>query len=99
MYGLPYKDIDYCKHGMPYRKITRLRNNVFTWMPRPLCKQDCDSMNGNRHKAEAQRTPSGKKQDWGDQPLFDQSDLYVIPEALIYEIFGGILSSMPSSSE
>ena len=35
----------------------------------------------------------------GDQPLFDQSDLYVIPEALIYEIFGGILSSMPSSSE
>ena len=30
---------------------------------------------------------------------FDQSDLYVIPEALIYEIFGGILSSTPSSSE
>ena len=40
-----------------------------------------------------------KKQDWGDQPLFDQSDLYVIPEALIYDIFGGILSSMPNSSE
>ena len=45
------------------------------------------------------RMPSGRKQDWGDQPLFDQSDLYVIPEALIYEIFGGILSSMPNSSE
>ena len=42
--------------------------------------------------------PSGKK-NWGDQPLFDQSDLYVIPEALIYEIFGGILSSTPSSNE
>ena len=67
--------------------------------PRPLCDKDCDSMDGNRHKATAQRMPSGKKQDWGDQPLFDQSDLYVIPEALIYEIFGGILSSMPSSSE
>ena len=49
--------------------------------------------------ATAQRMPSGRKQDWGDQPLFDQSDLYVIPEALIYEIFGGILSSTPSSSE
>ena len=56
-------------------------------------------MDGNRPKSAAQRTPSGKKQDWGDQPLFDQSDLYVIPEALIYEIFGGILSSMPSSNE
>ena len=22
MYGIPYKDIDYCKYGMPYRKRT-----------------------------------------------------------------------------
>ena len=43
--------------------------------------------------------PNGKNQDWGDQPLFDQSDLYVIPEALISEIYGGILSSTPSSNE
>ena len=48
-------------------------------------------MDGNRHKATAQRMPSGRKQDWGDQPLFDHPDLYVIPEALIYEIFCGIL--------
>ena len=60
---------------------------------------DCDSMHGKRHKATAQRMPNGKKQDWGDQPLFDQSDLYVIPEALIYEIFNGFHSSTPSSSE
>ena len=39
------------------------------------------------------------KQDWGDQPLFNQSDLYVIPEALIDEIFGGIHSSTPSANE
>ena len=50
-------------------------------------------MDGNRHKATAQLMPSGRKQDWGDQPLFDQSDLYVIPEALIYEIFGCIMNS------
>ena len=53
--------------------------------------KDCDSMYVNGH--------SGKKQCWSDQPLFDQSDLYVIPEALIYEIFNGILSSTPSSNE
>ena len=56
-------------------------------------------MDGNRHQVTAQRMPSGIKQDWGDQPLFDQSDVYVIPEALIYETFGGIISSMPNSSE
>ena len=39
MYGLPYKDIDYCKYGMQYRKRTRLWNNVFQWNPKPLCKK------------------------------------------------------------
>ena len=29
MWGLPYRDIDDCKYGMPYRKRTRLWNNVF----------------------------------------------------------------------
>ena len=67
--------------------------------PKLLCNKDCDNIDGNRSKAAAQWMPRGKKQDLGDQPLFDQSDLYVIPEALIYEIFGGILSSTPSSNE
>ena len=58
-----------------------------------LKSKDSDSKDGNRHKATAQRMPGGKKQDCGDQPLFDQSDLYVVPEALIYEIFGGIMNS------
>ena len=66
---------------------------------RLLCNKDCDSMDRNKHKATAERIPGGKKQDWGDQPLFYRSDLYVIPEALIYEIFNGILSSTPSSNE
>ena len=48
-------------------------------------------MVSNRHKATAQRMPSGKKQYWGDQSLFDQSEFFVIPEALIYEIFCGMI--------
>ena len=47
-------------------------------------------MDGNRPKAIAQWMRNGKKQDWSDQPLFGQSDLYVIPEALIYDIFNCI---------
>ena len=56
-------------------------------------------MDGNKHIACAQRGPSGPKETWSNQPRFAQNELYVIPEALIYEIFGGILSSMPSSNE
>ena len=29
MWGLPFKDIDYCKYGMPYRKRTRIWNYMF----------------------------------------------------------------------
>ena len=75
------------------------KNNSIAWRPGPLGNKDCDSMDGNRHKATAQQMSSGNEKDWGDQPLFDQSDLYVIPEALIYEIFFGILSSTPSFND
>ena len=61
MNDLPYVDIVYCKYGTPYRKRTRLWNNVSQWLPKPLCETDCDSMNGNKHKATAQRLPNGKK--------------------------------------
>ena len=51
-------------------------------------KKDCDSMNGNKHKATAHKLPKGKNQkDWENQPSFKQSDLYVIPEGLVYDIF------------
>ena len=29
MLDLPFKDVDYCSYGMPYRKQTRLWNNFF----------------------------------------------------------------------
>ena len=73
---------------MPYRKRTRLWNNLKSWNPRPLCKKDCGQMEGNRHKETAQRAPSGKKQYWTENyTLFKQADLYRIPESLIREIF------------
>ena len=94
MFDLPYKDIDYCKYGMKYRKRTRLWNNITTWVPKALCNKDCGNIEGNRHVATAQRMPSGKRCDWGDRPLFKQSELYVIPEPLILEI----LESLPENT-
>ena len=48
MWGIPFKDIDYCRYGLPYRKRTRIWNNVFRWEPKPLCNKVCNSMNGTR---------------------------------------------------
>ena len=89
MYGLPYKDIDYCKYGMPYRKRTRLWNNVFNWTPRPLCKRDCGSMDisGKRHITIAQQSPNKTSKSNNQIWSYQTSQLYVIPSALIYEIF------------
>ena len=57
-------------------------------------------MDGNRHKEVAQRLPSGSRGGWENQPRHTQTDLYVIPEDLIYEIFDGmVLKTCLSSSE
>ena len=86
MYGIPYKDIDYCKYGMPYRKRTRLWNNIFQWNPKPLCKKDCGNIVDGKHIAHAQRGPSiGLLNN-----RFHQNELYVIPEQLIHDIFNSI---------
>ena len=77
---------------MKYRKRTRLWNNILTFKPRPLCNKDCGNIENNKHKATAQRMPSGTKNTWGDKPLFKQTDLYIIPESLIKHIFETVSS-------
>ena len=89
MYGIPYKDIDYCKYGMPYRKRTRLWNNVFNWIPKELCKKDCGNITDNKHNATAQRGPSKHL----INNMFNQSDLYVVPEQLIRDILVRVTSA------
>ena len=95
MEDLPYGDIDYCKYGMLYRKRTRIWNNIVSWEARPLCLKDCGNMDntGRKHKATAQRMPSGKKATWGEQPLFRQDELYRIPAELINELLTTILNN------
>ena len=84
MWGIPFKDVDYCRYGLPYRKRTRIWNNVFRWEPKPLCNKDCNSMNATRtrHIQEAQRSGSTAERRLTQQ-RFKQSELYRVPSELI----------------
>ncbi len=86
MYGMPYVDVDYCKYGMGYRKRTRLWNNVSKWKSQPLCKKDCGSMIGNKHRQTAQQGPCSTH----PNNSLIQTELYMIPATLIYEILESI---------
>ena len=91
MQDLPYKDIDYCKYGMPYRKRTRLWNNIDIWTPRPMCTRDCDSMDETRkrHRESAQR--GATRQNKANKHR--QSELHVVPSSLITEILAKVVTS------
>ena len=86
MKGFHFVDVDYCRYGMPYRKRTRLWNNVHGYKPRPLCKRDCRSMNGKRHKETAQRGSSRIAGGGRDDNKHKQDELYRIPSELVEEI-------------
>ena len=91
MWGIPFKDVDYCRYGMPYRKRTRIWNSIFNWDPRPLCKTECLAMNETktRHKEEAQRAGSTAERRLTGR-RFKQSELYRVPAELIREILESI---------
>ena len=94
MRQIPFDDVDYCKYGMPYRKRTRLWNNIniHRWKPKALCKKDCGMMNeeGTRHQQVAQRG-KGKAEDRANQRCFRQAELYKVPSELIKEILTAII--------
>ena len=74
--GLPFKDVDYCVYGAPYRKRTRLWGRLpLEWRPRELCRRDCHACGPHgRHKASAQNRE------------FSLNTLHTIPQPLVWEI-------------
>ena len=74
---LPYKDVDYCKYGTIYQKPTRLWGYFPThWVPRPLCRRDCDACGLNRKHPEQAQKGNG----------FSVHQLHIVPAALVSEI-------------
>ena len=76
--GIPFRTVDYCKYGMPYRKRTCIWTDT-QWVPeKDLCQYDCQASNGRKHTAYAQQGPPG--------PTFTQTQLYRIPAELCEEL-------------
>ena len=91
MSNLHYTDVDYCKYGMPYRKRTRLWNNILTFLPRPLCKYDCPATLAGckRHANTAQKGPNitatGR-----DLNSNRRAELYRVPRELVLHLLQAV---------
>ena len=85
MQNRPYTDVDYCKYGMPYRKRTRLWNNI-KWQGRPLCRRDCGHIieGTNRHEQIAQRFPHNN--DDTHHQRWTATELGRVPHELVHDI-------------
>lgn len=82
---LTFRDVSYCKYGLPFRKQTRIWTNCYEWLPRPLCKKDCDFMIGNRHKSSA----GNGRSCWTDKS-FTRSEKGMVPQQLCNEILNSL---------
>jgi len=83
MQGIHFRDVSYCKYGKPYRKNTRIWTNIGDrWLSQPICRRDCESMDGTRHIATAQKGPERD----GRGGNFTRHELYAVPTRLCEEL-------------
>lgn len=79
MWDIPFSDASYCKYGYSYRKQTRFWNNINLILR--ICKKDCNSMNGRKHKGSA---GNGRKK-YSDKS-YKLTEKYSIPPELCKDI-------------
>ena len=87
--GIPYKDVSYCKHRTPYRKLTRLWTDLGGhWDPKPTCLvEKCDhKAKYGYHAKSAQKRGSKIKGRYPEDDTFTREELYRIPAELCDEI-------------
>ncbi len=66
MNELRYVDVDDCKNGMPYRKRTRLWNNLVEFKPTDLLNRACGNLVDGKHRETERRATSVWKRRWSD---------------------------------
>lgn len=85
LFSVPYKDVSYCKYGLPYRKQTRIWTNCYAWKPRAICKKDCKFIREGKHIMSVGN--ARKKYTLRPIPLTEK---YSVPNALCMEILESI---------
>ncbi len=85
MKHITYDDVDYCKYGFPYRKRTRLWNNIIG-LDIKMCKYDCLVSD---HKLRRHDNGIGKTRQWNkdnSKVSLNTSQLGSIPSLLVKSI-------------
>lgn len=85
MQGIPFTDVSYCKYGKPYRKQTRLWNNISLVLK--TCNKDCNSIIEGRHigSCGCGGQGQGHKKRYSDKS-YKLTEKYSIPKKLCEEI-------------
>ena len=95
--GIPFKDVSYCKYGMPYRKLTRVWTDLGEWDPRPTClvEKCAHKAEFGYHSKSAQKRGSKIQGQYQDD-TFTREELYRIPAELCDEIANAVNSKYVS---
>jgi len=82
MQGIDFTDVSYCKYGLPYRKQTRLWNNI-RGLTLKTCKRDCQFMSEDKKRHLGSVGNYRKK--YAPKTLLPR-ERYALPKALCEEI-------------
>ena len=90
--GILFKDVSYCKYGMPYRKLTRVWTDLGEdWTPKPTClvEKCAHKAQFGYHAKSAQKRGSKIKGQYQDD-TFTREELYRIPAQLCQEFAAAV---------
>ena len=95
--GIPFKDVSYCKYGMPYRKMTRVWTDLGEhWDAKPTClvEKCAHKAQFGYHAKTAQQRKCNIRGEYRTEDNFTREQLYRIPAELGDEIANAAVDNL-----